>query len=310
MKLAWLLSLAACSSHDKPTAPEPARGAAPTAIAQDASVPHPCTVALLVDAAGIWIGTSAGTCRAARIGTKLDLEWVRAQLESLVPAYGDCSAEVVLHAESGEYQELISVMDTAVQRGLLDVAIGEKADLGVAFGPGTPTRSCKTPAPVPAPPPVRRPASPRWEPAIGSSGEILALEAQVALPVSEPKHALRRAPVIVVTRTEITIEGQRVATVDSVPREGTALLQPLLARLTEAATRIERDLAAGTYPEDLVKVCADAKHEIRPVSTAICPVGLAVLQADESTDVRVIHTIIRTAKRAGFDNLLFAVKNQ
>jgi tRNA G18 (ribose-2'-O)-methylase SpoU len=37
---------------------------------------------------------------------------------------------------------------------------------------------------------------------------------------------------------------------------------------------------------------------------------LAILQADESTDMHVISTIVRTAKAAGFDNLLFAVKNK
>jgi biopolymer transport protein ExbD len=37
---------------------------------------------------------------------------------------------------------------------------------------------------------------------------------------------------------------------------------------------------------------------------------LAILQADETTDVRLINKIVNTAKAAGFDNLLFAVKNK
>jgi len=42
----------------------------------------------------------------------------------------------------------------------------------------------------------------------------------------------------------------------------------------------------------------------------VCPDGLAILQADESTDARLINKIVVTAKAAGFDNLLFAVKNK
>jgi hypothetical protein len=42
----------------------------------------------------------------------------------------------------------------------------------------------------------------------------------------------------------------------------------------------------------------------------VCPEGLAILQADEGTDTRIINKVVLTAKAAGFDNLLFAVKNK
>ena len=53
-----------------------------------------------------------------------------------------------------------------------------------------------------------------------------------------------------------------------------------------------------------------AKNNIRPEPGKVCPDGLAILQADESTDVRLINKIVVTAKAAGFNNLLFAVKNK
>ena len=45
-------------------------------------------------------------------------------------------------------------------------------------------------------------------------------------------------------------------------------------------------------------------------SGAVLMDGLAILQADETTDARLINKIVNTAKAAGFDNLLFAVKNK
>ena len=66
----------------------------------------------------------------------------------------------------------------------------------------------------------------------------------------------------------------------------------------------------GKLPKDLAKACDDAKNNIRPQPGEICPDGLAILQADETTDARLINKIVNTAKAAGFDNLLFAVKNK
>ena len=70
-----------------------------------------------------------------------------------------------------------------------------------------------------------------------------------------------------------------------------------------------RDVRFEERP-DLAKACDDAKNNIRPQPGKICPDGLAILQADESTDARLINKIVNTAKAAGFDNLLFAVKNK
>jgi hypothetical protein len=103
-----------------------------------------------------------------------------------------------------------------------------------------------------------------------------------------------------------------VATVDSVLRDDspTFKIDALFERLDAAAKKIREDVAMGRQPKDLLKACEDAKANLRPAPGKICPDGLAILQADEATDARLINKIVNTAKAAGFDNLLFAVKNK
>ena len=138
------------------------------------------------------------------------------------------------------------------------------------------------------------------------------LDNQVAeLARRDPRpYRLAGGAVIIVTRTEVTYRGQLVERVDRVPRDSSKQFTALFALLEASAKQIKQDLANGKYSKDLVKACDDAKQNIRPLPGTICPAGLAILQADEATDVRVIHTIVRTAKAAGFDDLLFAVKNR
>ena len=145
-------------------------------------------------------------------------------------------------------------------------------------------------------------------------GQTTLLQAQkgLDLPIAQSREALQQAPVMIVTKSEITDQGQLVATVDSVLRDDspTFKIDALFERLDAAAKKIREDVALGKQPKDLLKACEDAKSNLRPAPGKICPDGLAILQADESTDVRLINKIVNTAKAAGFDNLLFAVKNK
>jgi biopolymer transport protein ExbD len=146
-----------------------------------------------------------------------------------------------------------------------------------------------------------------------STGQLLQAQKGLELPIAEARETLQQAPVIIVTKSEITYQGQLVATVDSVLRDDspTFKIDALFERLDAAAKKIKEDVANGKQARDLVKACEDAKANIRPArGKAICPDGLAILQADESTDARLINKIVNTAKAAGFDNLLFAVKNK
>jgi biopolymer transport protein ExbD len=145
-----------------------------------------------------------------------------------------------------------------------------------------------------------------------ASGELLQAQRGLDLPIADSKQTLQQAPVIIVTKSEITYQGQLVATVDSALRDDspTFKIDALYERLDAAAKKIKEDVGMGKLPKDLAKACDDAKNNIRPQPGKICPDGLAIRQADETTDARLINKIVNTAKAAGFDNLLFAVKNK
>jgi biopolymer transport protein ExbD len=141
---------------------------------------------------------------------------------------------------------------------------------------------------------------------------LLTVQKGLVLPIAQSRETLQQAPVIIVTKSEITYQGQLVTTVDSVLRDDspTFKIDALFERLDADAKRIREAVAMGKLPRDLVKACEDAKSNLRPAPGKICPDGLAILQADESTDVRLVNKIVNTAKAAGFDNLLFAVQNK
>jgi biopolymer transport protein ExbD len=145
-----------------------------------------------------------------------------------------------------------------------------------------------------------------------ATGQLLQAVKGLELPIAQAHDTLQQAPVIIVTKSEITYQGQLVATVDSVMRDDspTFKIDALFERLDAAAKKIREEVAYGRQAKDLLKSCEDAKQNIRPAPGKICPDGLAILQADESTDGQLINKIVNTAKAAGFDNLLFAVKNK
>lgn len=145
-----------------------------------------------------------------------------------------------------------------------------------------------------------------------STGQLLEAQQGLDLPTAVSHETLQQAPVIIVTKSEITYQGQLVATTESVMRDDspTFKIDALFERLDAAAKKIKEDVGMGKLPKDLAKACEDAKQNIRPQPGKICPDGLAILQADEKTDARLINKIVNTAKAAGFDNLLFAVKNK
>lgn len=145
-----------------------------------------------------------------------------------------------------------------------------------------------------------------------AEGQLLQAQKGLELPMAESRDTLQLAPVIQVTKSEIVYQGQLVATVESVLRDDspTFKIDALFERLDAASKKIKEEVGLGKLPKDLAKACEEAKQNIRPQPGRICPDGLAILQADETTDVRLINKIVNTAKAAGFDNLLFAVKNK
>jgi biopolymer transport protein ExbD len=145
-----------------------------------------------------------------------------------------------------------------------------------------------------------------------STGQLIQAQRNLDLPIAQARETLQQAPVIIVTKSEITYQGQLVATVESVLRDDspTFKIEALFDRLDAASKKIKEDIVNRREPPDLLKACEESNKQQRPVAGKICPDGLAILQADEATDARLINKIVNTAKAAGFDNLLFAVKNK
>jgi hypothetical protein len=264
---------------------------------------------MVVDATGVSLGTPAGTCHAQRVAGKPDVAWVEAELRRLRSAFASCSVDAVVVAETGPYQELITVMDIAVKTGFVDINVGDKADLQFAVT-GASDAHCKLPSPSPENPVARPPIQPAPTPPLTpeEARQIAArLEEQTPLPPPPTKGGLQTAPVIIVTRTEIMFRGKVIASVDVVANDPQAL-RPLADMLHADAETTKHKLATGGFSPELVKACEDALHG-RPWSGRVCPLGLAILQADDATDMRVINALLHAAKGAGFDNVLFAVKN-
>ena len=156
-----------------------------------------------------------------------------------------------------------------------------------------------------------------------ASGELLHAQAGLTLPLADQRDTLQNAPVIIVSKDNVTYHGTGVGTTqigttqqilnDDTP---TFKIEALYERLDGDAKKIKEEVSLGhdrnglPLPKNLLKACENAKSNIRPKPGEVCPDGLAILQADEGTDARLINKIVITAKAAGFDNILFAVQNK
>ena len=148
-----------------------------------------------------------------------------------------------------------------------------------------------------------------------ATGQILQAQKGLDLPTADSKDILQTAPIIVLTSTEITYQGQLIATVASVLQDDSPnmMIDALHDRLQEAANSIADDVKAGKLSNDAKDSCELLKNGQRPAPGSqkdLCPLGLAIVQGDQNTDARLINKVVRTAKSAGFDNLLFAIKNK
>src|SRR5262245_7173429 len=116
-----------------------------------------------------------------------------------------------------------------------------------------------------------------------SSGQLLQAQKGLELPMAESRDTLQLAPVIIVSKTEITYQGQLVATTESVLRDDspTFKIDALFERLDAASKKIKEEVELGKLPKDLKKGCEEREQNLRQVPGRICPLGLAILQADE-----------------------------
>lgn len=159
----------------------------------------------------------------------------------------------------------------------------------------------------------------------GTTGEILQQQKGLELPsvAAEQASALQMAPIILVTKDEIAFKGETLKRTDEVLNDDrpSFKIDELFDRLKTVSDTLKDEVKKGKdkdgrkLDEKILKVCADAKEGKRPVKDGkgqmtVCPDSLAILQADELVDSIVINKVVNTAKAAGFDNLMFAVKKK
>jgi len=158
-----------------------------------------------------------------------------------------------------------------------------------------------------------------------ASGEILRAHQGLELPIARSKAALQKAPVILVTETSIAVlisEGSSampimkdVAAVRSLLDNPppTLKIDALHEILKATYDNIHNDVAAEkNVTKAELEACQREQAGLPPITkgggTILCPDGLAVVQADKNTDARIISMVVNTARQAGFEKLLFAIK--
>ncbi|MFT3695648.1 MAG: hypothetical protein QM831_21100 [Kofleriaceae bacterium] len=274
----WLVMLVAVVGCDsgKQTAPVPPPVntppvIAPKVVAVDAGdPPNACTLSVLVDSNGLSIATSDGGCHAST----LDWTWLETELRAIKTAHGDCSnAEIA--GQGVAYQDLVHGMDVLVKVGYVDVGLTDPNGLTLK-----PSR------------------------AVAPHCDVKPVEAKtpgsgLTLPLADGKTPLKLAPVIVVTKTDVMLDGKSVATIKKLEagNDNQFMIKPLGDALKAMAAKTLKEMTPEQHQN-----CDGGKRGVT------CPIGLAILQADEATPATVINLIVNTAKDAGYDNLLFAVK--
>ena len=235
------------------------------AIAKCTTAPE-VAIAIHVVARGVWLGASTGArCFVPRKDTALDPAALDTELQTLVGSLpADCTRQVAVAGDPGvSYQDVITAIDHANKAGLSDVAVSDPKGLAIHFDDSA-AREQKAPH-------CTAPASPA-KPAAAASKAPASSSAAAA---AAPKPDLATAPVIAISRTELSLDGKKLADMKVIAHgKGTiaALVKALHARAT------------GDH------------HAV-------------VLQADASTDAGLINRVIASSQQAGFDDVLFAVKS-
>jgi len=141
-----------------------------------------------------------------------------------------------------------------------------------------------------------------------STGELLQAQKGLRLPDATIKKELRQAPIVVVTRDEVAIEGKTVAKVEDLQNDQgmewkiVSLFDDLRARKTRF--KLEYD----SLPDIEKERCE--RRDANPDPKDMCLDGLVILQADKNTSAKVLNRILKTAYAAEFQNIMFAVNQK
>ncbi len=159
-----------------------------------------------------------------------------------------------------------------------------------------------------------------------ASGEILQQQKDLELPVAAQQAALQDAPIIVVTSQGVAVvikddrsaipQMKDVATVQSLLDNPPAAMKidSLHEVLKGAFDTIHNNVASEKgFSKEQLTACKREQDGLPALlrkdgSRIVCPDGLLIIQADKGTDARIINMVVNTARNAGFEKLLFAIK--
>jgi biopolymer transport protein ExbD len=116
------------------------------------------------------------------------------------------------------------------------------------------------------------------------SVEVLDTPKEVSLPVSRVESKPRETVVILISPTEVLVQGKLVAMVDEIIEDKTSVLDPIAARLAE-------------LKENVIGTSTRAVSSSQEVT----------ILADKSVPFTVIRTVMSTCTGEGFENVSLAV---
>ena len=143
-----------------------------------------------------------------------------------------------------------------------------------------------------------------------TSGELISAQRGLVLPSATNQDKLKRAPIIIVTRDSISLNGTGVGTqVDRlVSDEGMEWkIVELYDRLRQEKTSFKMS-GFDSLPPVEKEYCTNPKPNPKP--DEICADGLLILQADRDTPAKVLNRVLKTAYAAEYPNVMFAVNRR
>lgn len=142
-----------------------------------------------------------------------------------------------------------------------------------------------------------------------ANGSLISAQQGLQLPDATNKGILKKAPIIIVTRDQVTFNGQPMAEVESLENETT--MEPKILNLYDRLRQEMNEfrLNGKTRLSTQEKEYCDSPKQ-RPKGNEICLEGLLILQADKSTSAKVLNRVIKTAYLAEYPNIMFAVNRR
>jgi biopolymer transport protein ExbD len=140
-----------------------------------------------------------------------------------------------------------------------------------------------------------------------ASGDILMAQKGLELPKATNKDMLQKAPVVIVTRESITFNGEHMAEVESIVNDTSP--QWKVVELFERMKQ-EAQLFSLNFEKLPTSERERCEEDVPQVAGRLCLRGLAILQADKTTEAKVINRLLKTANAAGYTNVMFAVNRR